>query len=67
MGKHVRKTLKPVIDAGKGITYEWDGLHVDRPYVRRSYELVEPLMKDLISRALEWADREDRRPAEAAR
>ena len=72
MTKHVRDTLKPVIDPrtgitpGTGITYEWNGLHVDGPYARGSYEFVESLLKDLIHRALEWADREGRRPGKGA-
>ena len=62
-----RETLEEAIGEGTGIRYEWDGLHVDGPYARGSYEFVESLLKDLIRRALKWADREDRRPVEAAR
>lgn len=56
MRKPVRETLKPVIDASVGITYEEDGLRVDGPYAHSSYRFVEHLLRDLISRALKWAD-----------
>ena len=40
----------------QSITYEWDGLHVDGPYVHSSYDLVERLLRDLRRSALKWAD-----------
>ena len=58
MRKSVQETLKPVIDARVGMTYEWNGLRVDGPYVHGSYDLVERLLKDLTRRALKWADDE---------
>lgn len=58
MKKSVQETLIPVIEAGASMTYEWDGLRVDGPYVHRSYDLVDQLLKDLIRRALKWADDE---------
>ena len=57
-GKTVRERLERAIDAGIGIKHEWDGLHVDGPYLRSSYDLVKRLLSDLRRRALDWADRD---------
>ena len=58
--KSVRRRIERAIDAGAGITHELDDLHVDvdGPYLRSSYDFVEHLLRDLIPRTLECADRE---------
>ena len=50
------RRLDHAIDQGVGITHEWNGLHVDGPYLHSSYQLVEHLLKALIRRARVWAD-----------
>ena len=58
--KSVRRRIERAIDAGGGITHELDDrvVDVDGSYLRSSYDLVEHLLKDLIRRALEEADRD---------
>ena len=63
--KPVRNRIERAIKADAGITDELDDRHVDvdGPYLRSSYDLVEHLLvehllKDLIRRALEEADRD---------
>ena len=58
LNEPTRERLGRAIDERIGITYEWDGLHVDGQYCRRSYDVVERLLGDLIRRALEWVDRD---------